>query len=181
MLKIFLFFLWCLAKSNACNQSITTVSGKNAPSNICSGQLIFEDNFNDFDQNIWQHISTLSGGRASEFQWYVNHPETSFTRNGRLHIKPQLTADYFDEDFLSSGHVVIPPNECNNEAYKGCEKKGTSDEIINPIRSARIRTINSFSFKYGILEVRAKMPAGDWLWPAIWLMPTRNVYGVISL
>jgi hypothetical protein len=21
------------------------------------------------------------------------------------------------------------------------------------------------------------MPAGDWLWPAIWLLPTRNVYG----
>jgi len=39
------------------------------------------------------------------------------------------------------------------------------DEIINPIQSARIRTINSFSFVYGTVEIRAKMPRGDWIWP----------------
>jgi len=27
------------------------------------------------------------------------------------------------------------------------------------------------------VSVRAKLPAGDWLWPAIWLMPLRNQYG----
>lgn len=43
--------------------------------------------------------------------------------------------------------------------------------------SARIRTVNSFSFKYGKMEVKAKMPAGDWIWPAIWLMPAQNQYG----
>jgi beta-glucanase (GH16 family) len=31
--------------------------------------------------------------------------------------------------------------------------------------AARIRTVNSFSFKYGRVEVNAKMPTGDWLWP----------------
>ena len=29
----------------------------------------------------------------------------------------------------------------------------------------------TFSFKYGYLEVRAKLPAGQGLWPAIWMMP----------
>ena len=44
----------------------------------------------------------------------------------------------------------------------------TSDEdIINPIQSARMRTINSFSFTYGTVEIRAKMPRGDWIWPGI--------------
>jgi len=38
-------------------------------------------------------------------------------------------------------------------------------DIINPIQSARIRTINSFSFTYGTVEIRAKMPRGDWIWP----------------
>lgn len=94
-----------------------------------------------------------------------------------MHIQPRLTSDYFGEAFLSSGRVKIPPNQCTNSMNYGCDRQGTPNNIINPIRSARIRTLKSFSFKYGILEVRAKMPAGDWLWPAIWLLPTRNVYG----
>nr|CAD7442858.1 unnamed protein product [Timema bartmani] len=38
-------------------------------------------------------------------------------------------------------------------------------------------TSNSFAFKYGILEIRAKLPEGDWLWPAMWLLPKDSVYG----
>lgn len=45
------------------------------------------------------------------------------------------------------------------------------------MRSARLRTVESFAFKYGKVEVSAKMPSGDWLWPAIWFMPKDNVYG----
>lgn len=37
--------------------------------------------------------------------------------------------------------------------------------IINPIRSAKVRTLDSFSFKYGKVEISAKMPTGDWLIP----------------
>ncbi|CAG0907631.1 unnamed protein product [Cyprideis torosa] len=43
--------------------------------------------------------------------------------------------------------------------------------------SARLSTVKSFSFKYGTLEVRAKMPRGDWIWPAIWMLPRHNAYG----
>lgn len=49
--------------------------------------------------------------------------------------------------------------------------------VLNPIKSARIRTVNSFAFKYGKVEVNAKMPSGDWLWPAIWFLPKHNSYG----
>ena len=38
-------------------------------------------------------------------------------------------------------------------------------DIINPIQSARLVTKDSFSFRYGTIEVRAKMPKGDWIWP----------------
>ncbi len=30
---------------------------------------------------------------------------------------------------------------------------------------------------YGRVEVRARMPTGDWLWPAVWMMPRDSVYG----
>jgi len=49
--------------------------------------------------------------------------------------------------------------------------------IVNPIQSARIRTVNSFSFKYGKVEINAKLPLGDWIWPDLWLMPVYNPYG----
>ena len=48
---------------------------------------------------------------------------------------------------------------------------------MNPIKSARIRTAESFSFKYGRVEVEAKLPKGDWLWPAIWMLPRDDQYG----
>ena len=48
---------------------------------------------------------------------------------------------------------------------------------MNPIQSARLRTAKSFSFRYGRLEVEAKMPKGDWLWPAVWLLPRYQKYG----
>lgn len=40
-----------------------------------------------------------------------------------------------------------------------------------------MRTLKSFSFKYGKVEVRAQTPSGDWLWPAIWMLPSEWKYG----
>ena len=36
--------------------------------------------------------------------------------------------------------------------------------------SARIKTENLFEFTYGIVEVRAKLPAAQGTWPAIWML-----------
>ena len=33
---------------------------------------------------------------------------------------------------------------------------------MNPIASARLRTAETFSFKYGRVEIKAKLPKGDW-------------------
>lgn len=54
---------------------------------------------------------------------------------------------------------------CTNPSFYGCERTGSTPMLINPIRSAKIRTHDSFSFKYGKVEISAKMPAGDWLNP----------------
>jgi beta-glucanase (GH16 family) len=57
----------------------------------------------------------------------------------------------------------------------------TARTIINPVRSARLTTKGSKSILYGRVEVTAKLPQGDWLWPAIWMMPEDSVYGTWPL
>ncbi len=43
--------------------------------------------------------------------------------------------------------------------------------------SARIRSNAIFSQAYGLFEFRAKLPSGQGLWPALWMMPENNAYG----
>lgn len=92
---------------------------------------------------------------------------------------------------------------CTSPAFLGCERTGSTPSILNPVRSAKIRTIDSFAFKFGKVEISAKMPTGDWLHPgelvkwsirfssvaklsirtkyysfaAIWFLPKDNAYG----
>ncbi|KAF8882971.1 GH16 beta-1,3-glucan recognition protein [Infundibulicybe gibba] len=72
-----------------------------------------------------------------------------------------------DADFDAAGY------------YAACSAVSniTSGQIINPVQSARLSTRRSASIKYGKVEVRAKIPTGDWLWPAIWMLPVDNNYG----
>lgn len=44
--------------------------------------------------------------------------------------------------------------------------------------SARLDTKDHHSFCYGKLIVRAKLPVGQGLWPAIWLLPQEKVHGL---
>lgn len=51
-----------------CTGSITTASGAYANSKkLCSGKLIFRDDFNKLDLEKWQHENTLQGGGVSLF------------------------------------------------------------------------------------------------------------------
>lgn len=43
--------------------------------------------------------------------------------------------------------------------------------------SARIRTINKGDWKFGKIEIMAKLPEGQGMWPAIWMLPTEEVFG----
>ena len=100
-----------------------------------------------------------------------------------LSLKPSFLADDIGEDTLRGGGYRLdlwgsqPADVCTGPHFHGCER-WSSGNILNPIRSARIRTAQSFNFKYGRVEVRAQLPVGDWLWPAIWMLPTTNQYGI---
>ncbi|KAJ2946934.1 hypothetical protein O0L34_g16278 [Tuta absoluta] len=181
MWSLFLGLAVLASLGAACLPSVTTVSGTHAPTTFCPGDLIFADEFVDFNLEIWQHEITLAGGDHNEFQFYDNNRTNSFAHDGILYIRPSLSSDQFGEDFLWKNTLNIegnaPADSCTYRRWKGCERTGTRDKVLNPVKSARLRTVNSFSFRYGIIEVRAKMPAGDWLWPAIWLKPTFNSYG----
>jgi beta-glucanase (GH16 family) len=93
-----------------------------------------------------------------------------------LTIKPTLQ----DKSLLESDHVLdLRGNGCTGTKWSDCvaSTNTTNGTIINPVKSGRINTKLGASIKFGRVEVVAKLPAGDWLWPAIWMLPRDNVYG----
>jgi len=43
--------------------------------------------------------------------------------------------------------------------------------------SARINTRDRFAFRYGRIEASIRLPGGQGVWPAFWMLPQDNVYG----
>ncbi len=68
-----------------------------------------------------------------------------------------------DSALLSDGKLVITARK---ETVSG-----------NSYTSARINTRDRFAFRYGRIEARIRLPAGQGLWPAFWLLPQQDSYG----
>lgn len=68
--------------SNAeeCKSSITTASGSNAPQHICSGQLIFDESFNNLDKNIWKPMVTFWDGGVSDKAFIFEFDKLKFIK-----------------------------------------------------------------------------------------------------
>ncbi len=47
----------------------------------------------------------------------------------------------------------------------------------NYFTSGKVHSRNKQVFLYGRMEMRAKIPTGNGMWPAFWMMPEDNVYG----
>ncbi|MBN2806377.1 MAG: family 16 glycosylhydrolase [Prolixibacteraceae bacterium] len=65
-----------------------------------------------------------------------------------------------DNSWVADGKLFIKAIKSNNEWT-----------------SARLVTKNKGDWRYGKIEVRAKIPSGTGVWPAIWMLPTDNAYG----
>lgn len=107
---------------------------------------------------------------------YENNRSTSWVNNSILNIKPILTEDKIGADKVRNGYTYdlwggTPADQCTANSFYGCLRASNGFNYINPVMSAKITTAQSFSFKYGRVEVKAKLPKGNWLWPAIWLLP----------
>ncbi|CAG7785558.1 unnamed protein product [Allacma fusca] len=74
-----------------------------------SGDLIFQDEFDSFDLETWDHELTFSGNSNWEFQMYINTRKVSFVKDGHLHIKPILSVDHYDWVLVYNwAHDIIP-------------------------------------------------------------------------
>ncbi|KAG0701464.1 glycoside hydrolase family 16 protein [Suillus ampliporus] len=146
----------------------------------------------------WFREVQLGGFGNGEFEMTTSSSNNSYTSNGYLYLTPTLTSDMIGSDALYNGYTYnltdCTYNLTNPEAnpgssnasgfnaaayYQSCGavSNSTTGTVINPVQSARITTRNSASIKYGRVDVRAKVPRGDWLWPAIWMLPVNNTYG----
>ncbi len=76
----------------------------------------------------------------------------------------QCYTDSEDNSFVSDGSLKIVALPAEEGAQK-------------PYTSARLNTRYKADFKYGRIEMRAKLPSGQGSWPAFWMMPTDEVYG----
>lgn len=72
---------------------------------FCPGDLIFEENFDKFDTDLWNHEVSLYGGYNGEFQWYTDDRANTHAKDGKMYITPTLTYKYLPcgcPDSLSS-------------------------------------------------------------------------------
>lgn len=75
----------------------------------------------------------------------------------------QYYTDRPDNVFVRDGSLHI---RAVRETYEG-----------SAFTSARLKTKGLFSKKFGRFEIRAKLPVGKGVWPAIWMLPEDNAYG----
>lgn len=59
----------------------------------------------------------------------------------------------------------------------GREETYTGPDGTRQYTSARLRTLNQGDWTYGRIEASIKLPFGQGMWPAFWMLPTDNVYG----
>jgi len=146
--------------------------------------LVWSDEFNSLNFSNWKHEITMSGGGNWEFEYYANNRSNSFVKDSILYLRPTLTADTIGAQNVVNGYDFNlwgsqPADVCTSNAFYGCERQsGAGGNYINPVQSARIRTAESFSFQYGRVEINAKLPKGDWMWPAMWMLPKHQAYGI---
>lgn len=145
----------------------------------CANQLIFTEDFTagKLDTSKWVAEHRFSSAPDYEFNIYVSDsPNTLSFANGHVHIQPFSTKRWFRQNLDSKLDLST---ECTGE-------KGTEECVRNarnrpdklpPLISAQFSTKQSFSFKYGKVEVRAKMPRAKYMLPQLWLQPKDHVYG----
>lgn len=70
--------------------------------------------------------------------------------------------------------IEVRREDFKNPQYKAGSKHWKEQREVAHYTSGSINTLGKAAFKYGRVEVRAKMPQGKGMWPAIWMMGTNR-------
>ncbi len=109
---------------------------------------------------VWQ--DEFNNDRLDYSKW-----ECEINAFGGGNNELQLYTDRKDNVRVENGSLIL-------EAHK------TRADIQGTVRdysSGRIRSKFRGDWKYGRFEFRAKLPTGQGVWPAIWMLPTDEKYG----
>ncbi|KAF9075383.1 concanavalin A-like lectin/glucanase domain-containing protein [Rhodocollybia butyracea] len=147
-------------------------------SQLCT---VFFDDFtsNSLDTSIWQRTVEMGGFGNGEFEIMTNSDDNLKIQNSQLYIIPTLTSNSINTSAIFNGYTYDLGSDCTTTNKTACSATSDSstNTVIPPVQSARITTNGTQSLKYGRVQVRAKLPRGDWLWPSIWMLPVDNAYG----
>jgi beta-glucanase (GH16 family) len=124
-------------------------TGYDAPASYAGYTLSWSDEFNGtaLDASAWS--SETGDGCPGLCGWGNNELQYYLAPPNNL--------------FFQDGKMMI---ELKPESYGG--KNYTS---------SRIKTQGKKTFKFGRIDIRAILPKGNGVWPALWMLPQNNVYG----
>lgn len=128
-----------------------------SPANDPHWQLVWEDNFNSLNTNIWKVQNNFD-----HYSGLVNNGE------------PQVYTNRSNNVSVSGGNLVLKIIEenysCPSGALNdwGCSRQDRYG-IPYQYTSGWVETKNPYKPKYGFIEARIKVPYGNGFWPAFWL------------
>jgi beta-glucanase (GH16 family) len=133
-----------------------------SPAVAGNSALIWSDEFDgaNLDPRKWTARRDCWGGGNEERQCYVNDAETVTVSDGMLRITARRQA-------------VIGRAKPEGDP--------SPERVSRDFTSGRIETRGLASFRFGRIAVRAKLPIGQGLWPAIWMLPEHDNYGPYPL
>jgi beta-glucanase (GH16 family) len=122
--------------------------------------LVWSDEFDgeELDRSKWAPEVSCWGGGNNERQCYTDRDENISIENGMLLLKARKEA-FTGPD--RPPEIAADPNPQVTQGYT----------------SGKVRTRGLHAWQYGRFEVRAKVPAGQGMWPAVWMMPADDAYG----